>query len=611
MAHSDSFGVGIEGLVDDRLTMMTAGTASTAAISSHTMVDEVSNSFFGRVNYAYANKYLVELLVRSDASTKFAPENYWGYFPSASLGWIASEEEWMKDIKWIDYLKLRGSFGLTGRDNITAWQWMQVYKVESDKGAVVGPNGNAGIHITIPNGNASVNRDVRWDKSYKANIGLDFNTLNNRLAFNVDAYYVWDRDILLPFSASVPGIVGTASAYQNYGKMNSYGIELSATWRDNIGKDFKYKVQINTGFNDNKVLLMDWDEDHAYMKVHKNSRTDMGTWGMQCLGMFRSYQDIEEYFEKYNITSYMGKTKDQIRPGMLIYKDIRGSELKADGTYGGPDGIVSGDHDRVQLSNRSNPYHFTTNLSAEWKGLSLTAQINASWGGYSFVPAAALNPNDGTNSGYKYLEYINMPSFWNPDNVFVYQEKYADLRAAFGDDLVSYYMHYITNGKAEGRTATGGASGSSGAAAPTTTTTTSTAGSGHPMFTDAQWAYANEVIALVNQQRAAYGLGPVTATYELSSAAQARAVETVTLFSHTRPNGSSCFSSFPTYGVSYRCAGENIAAGQDTPAEVVNAWMNSPGHRANILNGSFNHMGVGCYNANTIYGIYWTQMFTN
>ena len=83
-------------------------------------------------------------------------------------------------------------------------------------------------------------------------------------------------------------------------------------------------------------------------------------------------------------------------------------------------------------------------------------------------------------------------------NVFVYQEKYADLRAAFGDDLVSYYMHYITNGKAEGRTATGGASGSSGAAAPTTTTTTSTAGSGHPMFTDAQWAYANEVIALVN-----------------------------------------------------------------------------------------------------------------
>ena len=196
-------------------------------------------------------------------------------------------------------------------------------------------------------------------------------------------------------------------------------------------------------------------------------------------------------------------------------------------------------------------------------------------------------------------------------NVFVYQEKYADLRAAFGDDLVSYYMHYITNGKAEGRTATGGASGSSGAAAPTATTTTSTAGSTHPMFTDAQWAYANEVIALVNQQRAAYGLGPVTATYELSSAAQARAVETVTLFSHTRPNGSSCFSIFPTYGVSYRCAGENIAAGQDTPAEVVNAWMNSPGHRANILNGSFNHMGVGCYNANTIYGIYWTQMFTN
>ena len=132
--------------------------------------------------------------------------------------------------------------------------------------------------------------------------------------------------------------------------------------------------------------------------------------------MFRSFQDIEEYFEKYGIKSYMGMTKDKVRPGMLIYKDVRGA-LQADGTYAGPDGIVDKENDQVQLSNRSNPYHVTANLNASWKGFSVTAQISTSWGGYSFVPTAALKPGNS-------LEYTNMPSFWHPDNMFVYQDIY-------------------------------------------------------------------------------------------------------------------------------------------------------------------------------------------
>ena len=205
--------------------------------------------------------------------------------------------------------------------------------------------------------------------------------------------------------------------------MDSYGIELSATWRDKIGKDFKYKIGLNTGLSDNKVLLMDWPKSDLYRSIHYGSRTDMGTWGYQCIGMFRSFQDIEEYFEKYNITQYCGKTKDQMRPGMLIYKDIRGT-LQDDGvTYGGPDGVVNS-NDYVQLSNRNNPYHFTLNIGADYKNFSLTAQLNASWGGYRFVPGNALTPNDEKNSGWEVLEYLNMPSFWNPDNMFVYEDIY-------------------------------------------------------------------------------------------------------------------------------------------------------------------------------------------
>ena len=377
-------------------------------------------SYIGRVNYAYANKYLLEFLFRSDASTKFAPENYWGYFPSISAGWVVSEEEWFKRaLPKVDFFKIRGSFGLTGRDNTTAWMWTQTYATDKDKGAPfgTGTSNNAGSHITLNKNNSAVNYDAHWDKTYKSNLGFDINLLKNRLSINIDGYYEWNREMLLPYSASIPGIIGTMSAPFNYGEMDSYGVELSVTWRDKIGKDFKYKVGINTGYNDNKVLVMDWEKDEAYRQIRKGNRTDMGEWGMECIGMFRSFQEIYEYFDKYNITSYMNLSRDEVRPGMLIYKDVRGAYDEATDSYAGPNGIVKEDEDKVCLSNRNNPYGFTANLSAEWKGISLTAQISANWGGYSFVDAAALKPGSS-------IEYTNMPSFWNPDDMFVYSDIY-------------------------------------------------------------------------------------------------------------------------------------------------------------------------------------------
>ena len=377
-------------------------------------------SYIGRVNYAYANKYLLEFLFRSDASTKFAPENYWGYFPSISAGWVVSEEEWFKRaLPKVDFFKIRGSFGLTGRDNTTAWMWTQTYATDKDKGAPfgTGTSNNAGSHITLNKNNSAVNYDAHWDKTYKSNLGFDINLLKNRLSINIDGYYEWNREMLLPYSASIPGIIGTMSAPINYGEMDSYGVELSVTWRDKIGKDFKYKVGINTGYNDNKVLVMDWEKDEAYRQIRKGNRTDMGEWGMECIGMFRSFQEIYEYFDKYNITSYMNLSRDEVRPGMLIYKDVRGAYDEATDSYAGPNGIVKEDEDKVCLSNRNNPYGFTANLSAEWKGISLTAQISANWGGYSFVDAAALKPGSS-------IEYTNMPSFWNPDDMFVYSDIY-------------------------------------------------------------------------------------------------------------------------------------------------------------------------------------------
>lgn len=378
-------------------------------------------SYIGRVNYGYANKYLFEALLRSDASTKFAPKNYWGTFPAFSAGWVLSEESWFRNnVKWVDFLKLRASWGMTGRDNTAAWQWMQVYAQDANRGVIFGTDAGtySGNRITINKNNSAVNTDVHWDKDYKTNVGIDAQFLHNRLGITFDYYYEKNREMLMNIKQTVPSTVGTQSAAVNLGEMDSWGGELSITWKDKIGKDFKYRVGVNTGWSDNKVLNMDWETDYLYRQITSGHRTDVGLWGMQCLGMFRSFQDIEEYFDKYHITSYMGLTKDQVRPGMLIYKDVRGAYNAETGTYDGPDGIVDADNDQVQLGDRSsNIYGLTLNLGADWKGISFTAQIGASWGGYTTLPGAALKPTGS-------LEFCNMPSFWNPDDMYSYQDVY-------------------------------------------------------------------------------------------------------------------------------------------------------------------------------------------
>jgi hypothetical protein len=289
---------------------------------------------------------------------------------------------------------------------------MRIYAQDADSGPVFGDNNESLNRITYNKFNSAVNRDVHWDKSYKANIGLDLNVLNSRLGITFEAYKVWNREMLMNMSQNIQAVIGTQSAAVNLGEMNSWGYELSLNWKDKIGKDFKYKVGLNTGYSDNSVLNMDWVTNYLYRQITYGGRTDIGMWGMQCIGMFRSFQDIQEYVQANNITSYMGMSPENIRPGMLIYKDVRGTN-----GVGGPDGIVDQNDDQVCLSNRSNPYGFSLNLSAEWKGISLTTQFQASWGGYSMIDGAALKTGDG-------LAITNMPSFWNPDNMYVYEDIY-------------------------------------------------------------------------------------------------------------------------------------------------------------------------------------------
>lgn len=122
--------------------------------------------------------------------------------------------------------------------------------------------------------------------------------------------------------------------------------------------------------------------------------------------------------------------------------------------------------------------------------------------------------------------------------------------------------------------------------------------------------YAEQVLALVNAARAEEGLSPLVLDPAICTAATVRAQEIIGTFSHTRPNGTSCFTVLDESGISYMAAGENIAAGQSTPEAVMTAWMDSPGHRANILSSSFRKLGVGFVESESGYKYYWTQLFT-
>lgn len=404
----------------------TTGSDATTKDNMFSRSESGSLSYIGRVNYAFMDKYLFEFLLRADASTKFAPENYWGTFPSTSIGWVVSQEEWFKEkVKAFDYLKLRASFGLTGRDNIPAWTWAKNYSYASDKGPIFGSSSSSsGNYIVLPD--QGTNRDAKWDKSYKSNYGLDLGVLNNRLSFNIDGYYEWNRDIFVTLNSSIPSTAGSQPANENYAAVNTYGIEVGMAWKDKIGKDFKYNIRLNTGYSDDRMIKDNWAVTKEFDGKVPNQRSDRGVWGLECLGIFRSYQEIYEYFDKYNITNYLGKSREDMRPGMLIYKDIRSSLRDEDGNYiETPDGIIDQDADLVKISNRSNNiYGFTVNLNAEWKSLSLSAQFNANWGSYTILSKDIRSMSNSVLSNtttYSLMEYTNLPSFW-ADNMFVYQD---------------------------------------------------------------------------------------------------------------------------------------------------------------------------------------------
>ena len=360
-------------------------------------------SYLGRISYSYADKYLAQFVFRTDASTKFSPDNYWGFFPSLSVGWVISKEDFFK-VSWVDFLKFRFSAGLVGKDNTKPWQWRQRYTYQANKGVIFGtdPAAELGWGLKME---ATPNPNATWDTDYKYNFGIDAAFLENRLSTTIEMWYDHNTDMLMQRTANAPITIGGSLAEENYGAIDAYGVELAVTWRDKIGKDFRYSIGVNTGWSDSRTKVADFPTTvYPWTSNLRNRSRDNGKWGYDCLGMFRTQEDIDRYVAQYGITKMLGKNVDALMPGMLYYRDVRGA-MREDGTFEGPDGIIDS-NDQIKLKKKSgNVWGFTTNLRFEWKGISLSAQIAANWGGW-----AELDARDQKTSSSSF--YYSPAGYW-------------------------------------------------------------------------------------------------------------------------------------------------------------------------------------------------------
>lgn len=204
-------------------------------------LDQGVQSFFGKANYNFANKYLVGLSTRLDASTNFGENNKYGFFPSVSAGWRLSEEQFLQGVSEISQLKLRASYGLLGNDNIGAFQYAELYGTGTYNGEpAIFPN-------NMPN------PDLKWETTAQLDVGIDAAFLENRYSLTVDVYHKRTKDLLL--SRSLPPTSGFTSIVENVGEMVNKGIEVTLGTEQGLGP-VRWTSQLNVSANRNEVTQL-------------------------------------------------------------------------------------------------------------------------------------------------------------------------------------------------------------------------------------------------------------------------------------------------------------------------------------------------------------------
>lgn len=407
--QAESGGKNMNGQADDMLTTSIDQIFVTSSDTQRRYFngdewEKARQSVVGRFNYTFDNKYIAEFSFREDGNYKFAPSQRWGFFPSGSLAWRITEENFMKNATWLSNLKLRGSYGTTGddnnwdgEDNIAPFLWREYYK-NGDKGYVFGDSYMNGITV----GNTA-NPYISWAKLEVYDIGVDFGFLDNRLSGEVDYYYKNKNHILKARSRVVPGTYGATLSEENYAEQDWRGAEIAIKWQDTF-RELNYSVYANMGYVKDRWTRLDEPaglESWRSNINHPNTRLE--GFLIEGDGIIRTQAELDALPE--------GFTQFGRKPilGTFLFKDIRGANYSE-----GPDGKID-NNDKTFLSDKGTPrINFGLGFNLAWKGITLDAHFQ---GVGSYDRMMNTKNGDGVfQVGEKPYFELWTQDVWTPEN---------------------------------------------------------------------------------------------------------------------------------------------------------------------------------------------------
>jgi TonB-linked SusC/RagA family outer membrane protein len=298
-------------------------TSGVTSIAGSPLEQESLASFFGRVNYDFNERYLLSLVLRADASSNFAEDLRWGYFPSVSAGWVLTEESFLAGNETLDFLKLRASWGQNGNAAIDPFQYMSLIGFNVENNYRFGNDRNknqlGGFPAKLPN------EDVSWETSEQLNLGVDAYFLRSRLQLAVDYYVKTTRDWLMP--KPIAAIQGAAAPDVNAGDVENKGIELGLRWNDNLG-DFSYGAHFNFVKNTNEVTRMGDNTGFIESNYNVISQGTDPVWRVEVgypIGYFHGYKTEGVFQNQAQIDNWEhGFLQEAPAPGDLIFSDTNG-----------------------------------------------------------------------------------------------------------------------------------------------------------------------------------------------------------------------------------------------------------------------------------------------
>ncbi|MCM1093903.1 MAG: TonB-dependent receptor [Lachnospiraceae bacterium] len=341
-------------LIDDSMTSIDAATTNGPIGGNYT--EWAMRSYFGRLNLNWDSKYMLEVNLRADGSSKFAPDSRWGYFPSVSAGWRISQEPFMNSTSpWLNELKLRASYGSLGNNATTSYYMYQ--SLFATANYVLNGNIAGGFAQTILS-----NPKLSWEKTYMTNFGLDFAFFNNRLNGSIDIYNKDTKGILISLPAPLEH--GTSIVpNQNAGEVNNRGFEFDISWNDRIG-NVDYHIGANASFVNNKVTKFQGDVssiDGVY-KIQEGKPINQ-LYVITVDRIVRDQSDLDY------VQSLVDKNPDYFatyqRPelGDFLFRDANG------------DGKLD-TKDRVEIGHGTLPrLSFGLNIGASWRGFDFSAMF--------------------------------------------------------------------------------------------------------------------------------------------------------------------------------------------------------------------------------------------